>query len=469
MRTIKIPKISVNNKLKSELLAIFICDKNQDKYFRDILDSHKKDFEGKKNQTLFTYDKLYNRILFLGLGKKHEYSTILKATSNVIATAKSMKLKEISLMLPDSEIMIKAATQSCILSNYDYNFKKEKPHEVQTINLVIDGKKDYNTLIKQEIIIAEGTLIARELVNVSATDKFAENIAKYVKTLAKVGFSVEIWNKKKIEQMKMGGILAVNQGSSQEPRFLILKYNKKQEKPVVLIGKGITFDTGGVQIKPGQYMVDMKSDMAGAAAVISTLFVAAKLKLKRNLIGLIPLTDNAIGSKSYLPGDIITMMSGSTVEIIHTDAEGRLILADALHYSTKLKPQETIDLATLTGACVMALGDEIAGIMGNNKKLITGLFNAGEKVEEKVWELPLYDNFKEDIKGDQSDLKNVPSVTGGNGGTMSAAAFLEHFAKDNWAHIDIAGPAWSSKKKGHISKGGTGFGVRLLIEYLKLS
>lgn len=266
----------------------------------------------------------------------------------------------------------------------------------------------------------------------------------------------------------MGGLLAVNKGSEQPPTFAILDYKPKgkAKKTVALVGKGVTFDSGGISLKPAQGMDEMKSDMSGAAVVIAAVEAAASLGLPLRVVGLVPATDNMPGGSAQKPGDVITTMSGITVEVGNTDAEGRLILADALSYAKKeYNPDVIIDLATLTGACIVALGNSVAGLFSNDEKLAESIFEAGQSSGEKVWRLPLWDEYDELIKSDVADVHN----TGGRGaGTITAAKFLEKFIDGHkrWAHIDIAGPAFLAKG-GSKTPGATGFGVRLLLDLLK--
>ena len=271
-----------------------------------------------------------------------------------------------------------------------------------------------------------------------------------------------------LEQLGMNALVAVGKGSAVAPRLIVLEYRGAggSGRPLALVGKGITFDSGGISIKPGAGMEEMKTDMSGAAAVLGTLDAAAALKLPVNLVGVIPTAENMPDGKAYKPGDVLTSLSGQTIEITNTDAEGRLILCDALHFArTKFKPAAMIDLATLTGACVVALGHEASGMMGTDRRLLDGLKRAGERCGERVWELPLWDEYGEAMKSDIADLKNAGSR---DGGSITAGWFLKQFVgSTRWAHLDIAGTAWSDKGRPCAPKGASGVGVRLLIEYLR--
>jgi leucyl aminopeptidase len=270
-----------------------------------------------------------------------------------------------------------------------------------------------------------------------------------------------------MKKLGMNLLLSVAAGSDQPPKFVILDHHgsKRKGTDIVLIGKGITFDSGGISIKPSEGMEKMKYDMAGAAAVVGTMKAAAEMRLPLNLVGLIPVTENMPSGKASRPGDIVTGMNGKSVEIINTDAEGRLVLADALTYAEKYQPKAVIDLATLTGACVVALGEHAIGMMGNHQKVMDVLKHSGEVAHERVWQLPLWDDYFEQIKSDHADIKN----TGGRwGGAITAALFLKQFAeKFHWAHLDIAGTAWIEKDRPYCPKGATGTGVRLMVQFLQ--
>jgi leucyl aminopeptidase len=281
------------------------------------------------------------------------------------------------------------------------------------------------------------------------------------------GIHCTILHQEELEKLGMGALLAVGQGSQHPPRMVVMEYRGAgaTEKPTALVGKGITFDTGGISLKPGANMEMMKQDMAGGAAVLGAMQAAAALKLPVNLVGLVPLAENMPDGRAYKPGDVVTTLSGLTVEINNTDAEGRLILCDALHYAHRFTPAAIIDLATLTGACVVALGHNATGAMGNDPKLLSALAGAGEATGERLWELPLWEEYGDLMKSDIADLKNAG---GPHAGTISAGWFLKQFVGTHkWAHLDIAGTAWEDKGRHYLPKGATGVGVRLLVKYLK--
>jgi leucyl aminopeptidase len=265
----------------------------------------------------------------------------------------------------------------------------------------------------------------------------------------------------------MNALLYVGKGSGEPPCFIIMEYwgGTKGQKPVVIIGKGITFDSGGISLKPREGMDMMKDDMAGAAAVIGTMQAVAALGLPVNLVGFAPAAENMPDGKAYKPGDVVVTMSGKTVEINNTDAEGRMVLCDALHYAQRYRPKCIIDLATLTGACMVALGTQASGMMGSDKSLMKALIKAGEVTGERLWELPLWESYGEAMKSDIADMKNSG---GPHGGAITAGWFLKQFVGETrWAHLDIAGTAWEEKGRHYLPKGATGVGVRLLVEYLR--
>jgi leucyl aminopeptidase len=317
--------------------------------------------------------------------------------------------------------------------------------------------------------VAEAVNFARELVNEPAGSlpprKLAEAAAKMAKER---GLKCEVLDEKQIEKMGMEGLRAVSRGSEEPPRFIHLTYAPKGAKrKVVLAGKGITFDSGGLDLKPADGMLRMKYDMAGAAAVLGTALGLSLLKPKVEVHALVPTTENMPGSRAYKPGDVVKPLNGKTVEIGNTDAEGRVVLADALGYARDLKPDEMIDVATLTGACVIAVGNLAAGLFTEDEAMARGLQTAAARAGEYLWRLPLYEEYKELIKGDIADLKNVGPR---EGGAITAALFLKEFAQHpKWAHLDIAGAAFTEKDLPYSPKGGTGFAVRTLLEYLSPS
>jgi leucyl aminopeptidase len=354
----------------------------------------------------------------------------------------------------------------CLASyKFDKYLSEKKPAKLKKI--FTSNKK---VKIDQLNHVIDATCWARTLVNEPVSYltavKLSDEIVKKCKT---TGIKVEVLGKSKIEALKMGGLLAVNKGSIDPPTFTILEWkpkNAKNKKPIVLVGKGIVYDTGGLSLKPTPNSMDfMKSDMGGAAAMVATTYAAAKLKLPLHIVTLIPATDNRPGGAAYAPGDIITMYNGMTVEVLNTDAEGRMVLADALSYGDKLKPELVIDAATLTGAAVAAIGPIASCIMGNaDQEEISRLCDSGQYTYDRTVQLPFWDDYREMLLSPIADLKNLG---GPYAGMITAGKFLEHFTKSPYIHIDIAGPAFNHKPDSYRGQGGTGAGVRLLVEFLK--
>lgn len=340
--------------------------------------------------------------------------------------------------------------------------KKEKPLHKILIEGNAEGIDEMNALI-------DAVFMTRDLVNEPWSHLNSLQFAGAIEDIGeKSGFSVKILEEGQISALKMGGLLAVNKASSVPPRFCILEWKPADitnEKPVVLVGKGVVYDTGGLSLKPSDGMDYMKCDMAGAAAVVGAITAVSRMQLPLHVIGLIPVTDNKIGENALAPGDVITMSSGTTVEVVNTDAEGRLILADALHFARQYDPALVIDLATLTGSAVRALGNQVICYMGTaSKKIKSEIEQSGFHTYERLVELPLWREFGDDLKSHIADLKNVGSS---NAGMIAAGKFLEHFTKFPWLHLDIAGPAYLRTANGYRTKEGTGVGVRLIYDFLK--
>jgi leucyl aminopeptidase len=325
------------------------------------------------------------------------------------------------------------------------------------------AKKAYGPMDK----IADGVFFARDLVSEPGNVIYPETLAEQCKELTKLGVKVEIFDEKKMAKLGMNALLGVGQGSVRESRMVVMSWNgaAKSKQPVAFVGKGVTFDTGGISLKPGPGMEEMKWDMGGSGTVIGLMKALAGRKAKVNVVGLVGLVENMPDGKAQRPGDIVKSMSGQTIEILNTDAEGRLVLADVLWYcQDKYKPQFIVDLATLTGAIIIGLGHEYAGMFANDDKLAEQLFAAGTATEEKVWRMPLHDNYDKKIKSDAADMKNIG---GRDAGSITAAQFLQRYVnKTPWAHLDIAGVAWSKEAKPTVPKGATGFGVRLLDRFV---
>ena len=348
-----------------------------------------------------------------------------------------------------------------------FKSKKAEPRALKKITLLTEkaGQSETERAVKHATAIANGMAYTRDLGNLPPNICHPSFLAEQAKDLGKAhkGLKVEVLDEKKIKDLGMGAFYAVGQGSDQPPRLIVLNYQggKKTEKPYVLVGKGITFDTGGISLKPGAGMDEMKYDMCGAASVFGTLKAVLELQLPINLVCLLACAENMPSGGATRPGDIVTTMSGQTVEILNTDAEGRLVLCDTLTYAERFKPQAVIDLATLTGACIVALGSHTSGLMGNNDELVGQLLDAGKRADDRAWQLPLFDEYQEQLDSPFADIANIG---GPKAGTITAGCFLSRFAKAyHWAHLDIAGTAWISGGK---DKGASGRPVPLLTQYL---
>lgn len=426
----------------------------------------------KKSVSINTLSRLVNVILVDA--KKDHYTTLeslRKASATIADGLNANKHKEVQVIsdLAQADYSL-ALAEGIALANYQ--FIKRKPSakkEAFTLSAVnvIDDKITPQHLTNLSIAV-DATLKARDLVNEPVNFLNATDLADAFKAMGKqAGFKVEVFNKAKIKQLKMGGLLAVNQGSVDPPTFTVMEYkpkNAKNKKPYVLVGKGVVYDTGGLSLKPTPNSMDlMKCDMAGAAAVGCTLYAIAKAKLNVHVIGLVPATDNRPGFNAFAPGDIITMMDGSTVEMLNSDAEGRMILADALHYAKQYKPELTIDLATLTGAAAAAIGQYGIVSMGTaTDEQKTKLTVSGLRMHERLVEFPFWDEYDELLKSDIADQKNLG---GPYGGAITAGKFLQKFTDYPYMHFDIAGPAFVTAKDSYRGKGGTGYGVRLLFDF----
>jgi leucyl aminopeptidase len=321
--------------------------------------------------------------------------------------------------------------------------------------------------VKLALDIFPGVSLARDLVNEPPSIATARYLGEQAERHCRGrGLSVEVWNKKKIAAMNLAGLLAVNRGSTEEPRIIVIRYRPatRAKKKIALIGKGITFDSGGLSLKPAKSMETMKLDMAGGAAIIGAMSRLPELRLPVEVTGYIPTTDNLPSGSAQKPGDIIRYLNGKTIEVLNTDAEGRLILADGLALAARAKPDYMINLATLTGACMVALGTEVAGVFSNHQPLADALIRSGRESGEKLWQLPLVKEYRDEIKSSVADMKNIG---GSYGGAITAALILQEFVDSvPWAHLDIAGPAFAEKEMLTSPKGGTGFGVRTLLRFL---
>jgi len=389
----------------------------------------------------------------------------------IIANSRKITNLTIIDLCKDREY-VKALIEGICLSNYQFlKYKKEREEKANSLaglQILKDGLSGARLTELRHIM--EGVYLTRDLVNEPLSFLTAVQLSKEAETYgAASGFMVEVFHKKKIESLRMGGLLAVNRGSIDPPTFTILTWNPanaRNRKPIVLVGKGVVYDTGGLSLKPTWESMDyMKSDMAGAAAVIGTIYAASKNKLPVYIIGLIPATDNRPDGNAYVPGDIVRMYDGTTVEVLNTDAEGRMILADALSWAKKYKPQLVINLATLTGSAQMTLGKYgIAGMGNAGRTVFNELIECGEKVFERIAELPFWDDYNETLKSDIADIRNIG---GKYAGAIIGGKFLEKFTDYPFIHLDIAGPSFNKSEDAYRGKGGSGICVRLLYEFLK--
>lgn len=393
----------------------------------------------------------------------------LRVVGAKIIAQLSREAKSLTLIGPAADQLFIA--EGMILASYQF-IKYFKDADKKKLNLEsICLSKDVSSKKLTELSdTAKAVFWARDRVNEPVSHLNASQLAEEISELGnEAGMTVQVLEKTQIESLKMGGLLAVNKGSIDQPTFTIVEYKHEKainKKPIVLVGKGVVYDTGGLSLKPTPGSMDvMKSDMAGAACMAGTIYLAALQKLKLHIIALIPATDNRPGLNAYAPGDVITMYDGTTVEVLNTDAEGRMILADALAYSNKYKPELVIDAATLTGAALRAIGTKASVIMGNaDDKVFDQLEKAGNEVHERTVRFPFWDDYAAEIKSSIADLKNLG---GPNAGMITAGKFLEHFVKSPYIHMDIAGPAWLDAKEDYKGQGGTGAGIRLLFNFLK--
>jgi len=461
-------------------LAAEIIDQASGGYLADIL--RRGDMDGKPGSTLLLHNVpgvLCERVLLVGLGKEREFRDrqYRDAVRDAIKTLSDTGVAEATLYLADIPVKkrdlvwnIEQAVTVAEETLYRFEQMKSKPEEsrksLRKLTLAVPRRGELaigEAAAARGKAISAGMKLAKDLGNLPGNICTPAYLADQARTLAKdTGISIEVLEQTDIEKLGMGSFLSVAKGSDEPPRFIVLHYKggDKKQKPVVLVGKGITFDSGGISIKPAPEMDEMKYDMCGAASVLGALRAVADLKLPINVTGLIPTCENMPNGRANKPGDVVTSMSGQTIEVLNTDAEGRLILCDALTYAEKLDPACVVDIATLTGACVIALGHVATGLLSNDDGLARELLHAGEEASDRCWQLPLWDDYAEQLKSNFADMANIG---GRAGGTITAAVFLSKFAKKyDWAHLDIAGTACKSGK----DKGSTGRPVPLLVHFL---
>ncbi len=438
------------------------------------------DFSGKPNETALLYTNgaiAAPRLLLVGLGEEASFTLekLRRAAATAAKKARSLKVRETAFM-PRSPAgfgtadTARTAAEGAALGLYRFDRYKTGGEDAndlpESLHLLLpEAGEAADRAVREGESLANAASLARDLANEPSNTATPEYLAEVAREISgRHDMQLTVLDRAGIEAEGLTGLATVGRSAVNEPRFIVLEHRKGGEAPpVVLVGKAVTFDSGGISIKPAAGMEDMKFDMSGGAAVLGAMEAVGALELPINVVALVPATENLPGGDAFKPGDVLRMYSGKTVEILSTDAEGRLILADALSYARRYKPAAVVDCATLTGACHVALGDHAAGLMGNDEALISEVRAAGEKAGERAWPLPLFDEYTEQIKGDTADIKN----SGGRfGGALTAGAFLKEFADYPWAHLDIAGVAYGKKGNAYTPKGATGTPARLLVEFL---
>ena len=487
-------KIKTENstKKKTQLLCGFVLENSNkvlglgkfDSETSSAINQSLKDMQGKLgklNIIPVPGKKPAQRILLAGIGKKENITkdTIRLVSGKIAQKARELKLKEFSIIAPPSFVTEQISSVSQIVEGskmalYKFDkFKTEKTDNSPDLTIIVSKSNKVSQAIKTAIIVADGAIFTKSIANLPPNECTPSTLANFAKIISKKNkMKCNIISKSELKKRGFGGITAVGQGSKNEPKLIVLEHNRgpRNEKPIVLVGKAVTFDTGGISLKPGEKMDEMKFDKCGGCTVLGIMKAVSELKLPINVVGIVPSVENMPGGESYRPGDIIKLYNGKTAEILNTDAEGRLILADALSYGEKhYSPKAIIDFATLTGACIVALGTNVAGIVSNNEKLTKKINESSKRTMEEVWTLPLNQDFMDMIKSEVADMKNIG--IGRAAGTITAAAFLRNAIEDTpWIHTDIAGVAWTqiaTKEKSYNPKGATGFGVRLILDYLQ--
>lgn len=463
-------------------LAGELIDNASKGYLSDII--RRGDMEGKSGRTLLLHNVpgvLGDRVMLVGLGREKDFRereyraaihTAVTTLNETGAFDGALYLTEVAVRKRDANWRVRQAAMVAQDAVYRFDAMKSKKDEVRRplrkLTLAVERRNELagaERAMSEGSAIASGLALAKDLGNLPGNICTPSYLAERAVELAReTGMSCKVLDRKDCEELKMGSFLSVANGSRQPPKFIVLEYNGAGKgtgaKPIVLIGKGITFDTGGISLKPGEGMDEMKFDMCGAASVLGTMKAVAALKPNLNIVALIPTTENMPGGAATKPGDIVTTMSGQTVEILNTDAEGRLILNDALTYAERYHPACVVDIATLTGACVIALGHVASGLYSNTDSLARELAHAGDEAHDRAWHMPLWDEYQEQLKSNFADMANIG---GRPAGSVTAACFLSRFAKKfEWAHLDIAGTAWKSG----AAKGATGRPVPLLVHFL---
>jgi len=477
-------------KANIEALVVPVCEDHEIHTGRVLVTLSKEakkltEFKGESADDITLYhSRAVNarRVIFLGLGKREEIKidALRRLAGKAVRKCIKKGLKEVLFAVPsagriklDTAAVLEALLEGAYLGNHLFDKykkeKKKKPLKKISLNTTPGIARRHRHLRDRVEAVCDATILARDWVSTPSNDKTPKLFAQSVAAKArKENLKVVVLDEKELKKKKFGAMLAVAAGSKADPRMIFLEYNPRGAKgSIAFIGKGVTFDSGGINLKPSGAIEDMKMDMAGGAAVAAAMIAIARIKPKVKVVGAIPVVENMPSGTATRPGDIIRSYAGKTIEVGNTDAEGRLILVDALSYVIKkYHPEKIIDLATLTGACIMALGEKIAGVFSTDDGLAADIIRSGENTHERCWHMPLPDDYKELNKSSFADIKNLPSSR--YGGAITAALFLASFVDGTpWAHLDIAGPAYAQKEDAYISAGGTGFGVRLLCDLVK--
>lgn len=443
-----------------------------------------ENFTAQKNELLKIIPEkksVPTRIIIIGLGSKKEFvADDIREVIGGFAKQMRTKIDAAAIVLPTKEEsgievsdLLHLVVEGAMFGKYVFlKYKKEEKQERDFATIIIANQRktpQIKTAFDNALLYSNATIVARDLVNEQPTIATPTYLAKFAQDIAKSSpqITCKVYDKKEVEAMGMGAFLGIARASETPLKFIHLEYTpkKKTKEKIAIVGKGITYDSGGMSLKPPQYLLDMKMDMAGAAVVLAVFSVLAELQPEQSVIGLVAATSNMVSGGALVPGDVVRAMNGKTIEIINTDAEGRVTLADSLSYAVKEGATQIVDLATLTGACVIALGEDITALFANNRELAEAVKNAASAAGEKMWEMPLEKKYKELNKSSVADIANADMTR--YAGTITAALFLEEFVDGKpWVHLDIAGPAFSSKGDNLGPKGGTGFGVRTMLKLL---
>lgn len=469
--------------IETEALILPLCEgEGPSPYYKDIDDALngllgdvlKGEFEGKEDQVihLHTFGKVKaKRIILVGLGKREDLreERVRRAGGRVFSLLRDIKAKDATLSvryLNSFSLSSIPFLEGGLLSLYRFNrYVKKEDVRLERFFIISSPERDLIDSISWTELLSSAVYFVKDLINTPANDMTPTELARVALSLVNERVSVTVLEREDAEREGMGAYLAVSKGSLEPPKFIVIHYRGSEGRPIVIIGKSITFDSGGISIKPAEGMEKMKYDMAGGAVVLGLIKIASEAGLPLNIIGILPATENLPGGRATRPGDIVRTCSGKTIEIVNTDAEGRLTIADAIGFAKRFDPQVIIDIATLTGACSIALGSEAAAMMGNDERLMERLKRIGEETYERVWPMPLFDEYSEYLKSDFADIKNSGGRTGS---LVTAAYFLKEFVGDTpWVHLDIAGMAWAEKDRPYITKGATAFGLRLLSNLLR--